>query len=125
MAYVDSSILVAIMLREGRSAGLIDWLNRFDRLIGSNLVEAEVKSARRRENFGSDPAFLNRVGWILPERSLTAEIDEVLTAGYLRGADLWHVASALYFAPEPNEVAFLTLDLRQRDVAETLGFRVN
>jgi hypothetical protein len=47
----------------------------------------------------------------------------VLDAGYLRGADCWHVATALYVSPEPSRLSFLTLDERQRDVARTLGFR--
>ena len=124
MAYVDSSVLVAIMLAEDGSASLNDWLVGYDRLVGSNLVEAEVKSARIREEIESDPAFLFRINWIFADRPLSLEIAKVLGAGYLRGADLWHVATALYFSPEPNEISFLTLDIRQRAVAEALGFRV-
>ena len=45
-----------------------------------------------------------------------------MDAGYLRGADLWHVAAALFVAHEPGSIAFLTLDRRQRAVADTLGF---
>jgi hypothetical protein len=36
------------------------------------------------------------VSWILPDRRLTAEIQRVLDVHPLRGADLWHVATALY-----------------------------
>ena len=46
----------------------------------------------------------------------------MLNAGYLRGADLWHVATALYVTPEPGEISFITLDRRQRNVAMALGF---
>ena len=42
----------------------------------------------------------------------------------LRGADLWHVATALYIFDEPSEVTFLTLDRRQGEVAGALGFQV-
>lgn len=46
-----------------------------------------------------------------------------LKAGHLRGTDLWHVATALYLAEDPTELPFVTLDLRQRQVAANLGFR--
>jgi len=124
VAYVDSSVLVAITFQEERSANLEDWLNGFDRLTCSNLVEAEVKSACARESIELVTAFMNDIVWLFPDRPISPEIVRVLAAGYLRGADLWHVATALYFASEPENVAFLTLDIRQRDVAEALGFRI-
>jgi hypothetical protein len=46
----------------------------------------------------------------------------VLAAGYLRGADLWHLACAAWAAAEPGSTDFLTFDLRQREVARDLGF---
>jgi len=60
--------------------------------------------------------------WVSPDRPLGAEINAVLDAGYLRGADCWHVATALYFATDPSRLAFLTLDARQGEVAKALGF---
>jgi hypothetical protein len=48
----------------------------------------------------------------------------LLDAGYVRGADCWHLATALYLAPDAGDLVFLTLDLRQRAVAKTLGFAV-
>jgi hypothetical protein len=54
---------------------------------------------------------------------LTQEISRVLVAGYLRGADVWHVACALHMSQDPGEVTFLTLDRPQRTVARRLGFR--
>ena len=53
--------------------------------------------------------------------ALTSEISMVVEAGYLRGADLWHLASALYLTPDPKEVTFITLDERQAEVARGLG----
>lgn len=46
----------------------------------------------------------------------------MLEQGYVRGADCWHLATALHLAGEPGRVVFLTLDRRQRDVALRLGF---
>ena len=51
-------------------------------------------------------------------------MEAVLASGYLRGADLWHVAAALYSFPDPRTATFLTLDNRQREVAEALGFQI-
>lgn len=66
---------------------------------------------------------LARIGWILTHRPLSPEMEAALRAGNLRGADLWHVASALYAAPEPGAIAFCTLDRRQAKVAAALGFQ--
>lgn len=96
---------------------------RFDAFFSSNLTEAEVLAAVLREGLPTperDP--FGRLSWILPDRPLTAEIASVLAAGYLRGADLWHVACALYLSPEPGELSFLTLDANQRRIAAKLGF---
>jgi hypothetical protein len=59
---------------------------------------------------------------VLPDRPLGGEIGVVLSAGYLRGADLWHLASALYLAGNPRNLPFITLDERQEVVARKLGF---
>jgi hypothetical protein len=52
------------------------------------------------------------------------EIDRVLAEGYVRGADLWHLACAVYVSGNPEELAFVSLDQRQREVAKALGFSV-
>ena len=62
--------------------------------------------------------------WETFERPLSDEFAIALRIGYLRGADLWHIATALYVARgDPSEVTFLTLDRRQREVAAALGFQ--
>jgi hypothetical protein len=61
---------------------------------------------------------------VFPNRSLSAEIAAVLALGALPGADAWHLACALYVAEDRRDVAFLTLDERQRAVAKRLGFEV-
>jgi len=45
----------------------------------------------------------------------------VLSAGYVRGADLWHLAAALFVDPQ-REIAFITRDDRQKALARTLQF---
>ncbi|MEW5918795.1 MAG: hypothetical protein AB1762_20505, partial [Gemmatimonadota bacterium] len=39
-------------------------------------------------------------------------------------ADCWHLATALYLAPDPAELTFVKLDDAQRRVAKSLGFRL-
>ena len=121
-AYVDSSSLIAIAFNEPGGADVRDRLNGFSRLTSSNLLEAELRVAHMRDGRQVNPALLANVDWILPARPLGPEFEAVLSAGYLRGADLWHLACALYVTPDPGQLAFVTLDQRQREVAATLGF---
>ncbi len=122
VAYVDTSCLVAIAFGERGSTALARRLAGFDELVSANLLEAELRSAFAREGVEPDVALLTTVSWIIPDRPLNAEIEQVLRAGYLRGADCWHLATALYLAGEPAAISFMTLDERQRDVALSLGF---
>jgi len=122
IAYVDTSCLVAVALGERGAAAVERRLARFDRLVSSNLLEAELRAALRREGVEGASRVLSSITWLLPDRPLSAEIAAVLEAGYVRGADCWHLATALYLAPEPSELSFITLDERQRDVAALLGF---
>ena len=122
--YVDSSALVAVAFNEVRAAEVADRLRSYERLYSSNLLEAEVLSACAREELVLDPTYLDRIEWLFPDRTLESEMNAVLATGYLRGADLWHVANALYAFPRATEVGFFTLDERQRAVAAELGFQV-
>ena len=121
-AYVDSSSLIAIAFNEPGGSDVRDRLNGFSRLTSSNLLEAELRVAHMRDGRQLPRALLANIDWILPARPLGPEFEAVLSAGYLRGADLWHLACALYVTPDPGQLAFVTLDQRQREVAATLGF---
>lgn len=122
-AYVDTSCLVALLFNERGSAAMQKKLERCDELFASNLLEAELRSVCDREKVELDENVFASVSWVLPDRPLTDEMRRCLTAGYVRGADLWHLASALYLAELPSELSFITLDERQRVVAAKLGFR--
>ncbi len=121
-AYVDSSCILAIAFGERGAAAMERRLHSFDQLTSSNLLEAEVFAAFAREGLEPDAPVLSPVAWIVPERPLHAEIARVLEAGYVRGADCWHLATALYLADDPAKLSFLTLDTRQAKVAAALGF---
>ncbi len=124
LAYVDTSALVAIAFDEPRAREYARKLDEFERLVSSNLLEAELRAVFQRENMKFRDEIMSRIDWILPNRPLASEFNEVLRRGYLRGADLWHVATALFVAPKPGELSFASLDVRQCNVAGELGFRM-
>lgn len=123
LAYVDTSCLVAIAFGEATAGRLAARLRRFDRLFASNLLEAELRSALLREGIQDrGTTLLSWIIWVYPNRPLTPEFDQVTGIGYLKGADLWHLANALFLAPVGRDLVFLTLDSRQKEVAAKLGF---
>ena len=124
VAYVDTSVLTAIAFDEPGAAAWAGRLDEFTRLVSSNLLEAELRAAFAREETAFPEGALDGIDWILPDRHLAPELAAALEAGYLRGADLWHVANALYATPCPESLSFATLDARQGAVAEALGFPV-
>lgn len=123
-AYADTSAIVTVAFSQPGATEIAQRMNAFDRLTSANLLEAETRAAYARENRQFDTAILSRIDWIHPDRPLSSEFAAILDIGYLRGADLWHLAAALYSFPEPAEITFLTLDNRQRAVAAALGFQV-
>jgi predicted nucleic acid-binding protein len=124
VGYVDTSCLVAVAFAESGYEALVARLDSLDRRVASNLLEAELHAAFRRENVPYDGALTARLSWVLPDRPLSAEIKVVLEAGQVRGADAWHLACALYLSPDPRELDFLTMDKRQATVAAAMGFTV-
>lgn len=122
IAYVDTSFLVAIVFNEPGAARLALRLQNFEERVSSNLLEAELRSALMRQSTAGGNEALSGIGWIHPDRPLTGEFSRVLAAGHVKGADLWHLACALFFADTPGEITFLTLDARQKEVARKLGF---
>lgn len=123
VAYVDTSVMIAIAFGEDGADALANRLNGFSRVVSSTLLEAELRAACSREGRPVPTDLLDRIGWILTNRPLTDEIKTALDAGYLRGADLWHVATALYAAPEPGAISFITLNDSQARVAAALNLR--
>lgn len=123
-AYVDSSCLVAVAFGEPGYERIVERLRSLDQAFTSNLAEAELRSAHLREGVEPDPELIGRLSWVLPDRPIGDEISRVLATGYLRGADVWHLATALYLVTDPHELSFLTIDQRQAAVATALGFPV-
>lgn len=125
LAYVDSSCLVAIALGEPGAQEMAERLGGFGRLLSSNLLEAELRSALSRERVEEDCApLLSWIGWVHPDRPLTREYRVILDRGHARGADLWHLACALFLKARLGELAFVTLDRRQRELAGAVSLSV-
>jgi predicted nucleic acid-binding protein len=123
-AFVDSSVLLAIALNEPGMAAVEHRLRSYTPVFSNDLIDAEVLAAFRRDGRELAVETLAPLRRVAVTRSLRPEIERVLAAGYVRGADCLHLATALYLTPDPAELTFLTLDERQRAVAEALGFAV-
>ena len=122
VAYVDTSAIIAVEFNEPGGHKVLERLDDFTTLMSSNLLEAEVRSVYKRDGRTFTEDVLSNIDWIIPDSPLSEELDITSQSGYLRGADLWHIATALYMFDEPSEVTFLTLDHRQGEVAAALGF---
>ncbi len=120
-AYVDTSCLVALAFGAPAASDLAARLAPLT-LYSSNLLEAELRAACEREGRRPDPDLLGAIAWVLPARPLANEIARVLRAGATSGRDTWHLACALYLAERPQDIAFMTLDARQAELAAKLGF---
>ena len=88
------------------------------------LLEAEFCSALAGEGFAHARKWLEGISWVYPDRPSTKEFNKILDAGHLKGADLWHVATALYVSPNPRDLAIITLDIDMKSLTSSLGFIV-
>ena len=124
--YVDTSALVAVLFDEPGAAKVKRALRAATQVFAANLLEAELRSAAARERVDAVAvdAVLAGLSWVCPSRSLGSECANILRVGYLRGADLWHLACASYLSQVLAPVAILTLDDRQREVAVAAGLRL-
>ena len=121
--YVDTSVLVAVAFGEPAGAAIVRKLRRMDVLFGATLVESEFLAAAAREGvLDNARSMLDAVRFVHPPRRLTTEAELVLRHARLRGADLHHLATALFLFPRPSAGFFLTLDAAQGEAAATIGF---
>lgn len=124
LAYVDTSSLVAIALGEPGGEALARRLSGFDRLLTSNLTEAELRAAFHREEVEKAAGFLDALTWFFPDRPLTAEYKRVLEHGPQNGADLFHLACALFLHESlDGELIFVSSDRGQSKTARRLGLQ--
>ena len=121
-AYVDSSLIIATLFQDGPARSIKKlWLSA-DRFVSSYLLEVEVLSAATRERFALElvEPELRKIGYVRTH-SLATESKVILGKGYLRGADLYHVATALWIQNKHTGLKFLSLDEKQLVVARKVG----
>ena len=123
-AYIDASAIIAVEFNEPGGPQALQRQAQFDRLVSSVLLEAEVRAKFARERVEFRPELLARIEWLYPVQPLALEMEAALNAGYLRGGDLLHIATAFhFFQASARQLTFLTLDNQQRAVAAALGFQ--
>ncbi len=124
LAYVDSSALVAILFDEPTRDAYLRRFRMQTQLLSTSLTRAELCSAALREGKPLEAAerLLQRFEIFVPPDDLADECREALTHGFLRGADLWHVASAMRIAGKHRKrLIFCTGDLDQGRIARATG----
>ncbi len=126
VCYVDASVIVAMFLGERVPRTIKASLDSADEVLSSNLLEAEVFATAKREKIDLVEArpFVAPISLFTPDRKLASELERVFAVGYCRGADAYHLACALYIAPQPEDLVFLTLDAKQQVLAKRIGFTV-
>jgi predicted nucleic acid-binding protein len=126
--YIDTSLLVALHFGQAEARRAARILRSLDVAISVNLVVPEILAVLRREGRPLDEAdrLLARISIFSPTEPLRLQCEEALSAGALRGADLWHVAAALAIAgpKHRHELQFATFDIQQQDIARHLGFSI-
>jgi hypothetical protein len=122
-AYIDTSLLIGLRFQKSAPA-TIRKIRQYE-LFSSELLIAEVLAFGKRESIEQGLLWkaFKGLSWVIPESSISEECRRVVQCGYVRGDDLWHLACACYLSPAAGELAFLTLDERQRDLATQLGFK--
>ena len=122
IAYIDTSCLVAIAFGEAGATKVASRLERMDRLFGpicSRQSCGRRLLAKSSRLTGRTTLEYHRV---YPNRPLSGEFERVMVEGYVKGADLWHLACALFLAPEPKDSRSSRSTKRQEEVARRLGF---
>src|SRR5574339_736969 len=118
IAYVDSSALLKLVVRERETSALESYVLQCDGLVASRLAELECRRAARR---ASHPRLLKRVDEVLDAVYLVditrAILDNAaaVTPWLLRSLDAIHLATALSI--EEPQLEVVTYDARFGDAA--------
>lgn len=125
--YLDTSVLVALFFNDSeQNSRFSKLLKEADEVVSSVLIEAEFMSVLHREKANLDEGlrFLRQISLVVPDRSLSKELEIVFSKAYVRGADAFHIACALYLDPTALELKFLTADKQQESAARAIGFQI-
>ena len=125
VAYLDTSAVVKLLVREVETAALRRWLRRRPRRVASTLLHVELLRAAKRAGV---PALIAEARRLLGGITLVS-IDSAilhraaeLDPGTLRTLDAVHLATALTLGSDL--AAVVTYDQRMADGARMLGLTV-
>jgi predicted nucleic acid-binding protein len=125
VAYLDTSAVVKLLVREGETAALRRWLRRRPRRVASALLSVELLRAARR---AGEPRLVVEARRLLTGITLigvdNAVLDRAgdLEPGQLRTLDAIHLATALSLGAELDAV--VTYDRRMADAAALVGLAI-
>jgi uncharacterized protein len=126
IAYLDTSALAKLVVRERESAALLAALAQWPQLVTSALAEVELLRAVRRG--GATAAVVRRAREVLAQVHLlaidaaTRQVAALLEPPSLRSLDAIHLASAMALGPEL--AAFVGYDRRLLEAAAASGLTV-
>ncbi len=125
VAYLDTSAVVKLLVREAETAPLRRWLRTRPRRVASALLGVELLRAARRAEI---PRLLVEARRLLGGITLVGihagvlDLAAELEPGHLRTLDAIHLATALSLGVELSAV--VTYDRRMADAAAALGLPV-
>lgn len=129
--YWDASAILSVLFRDAHTRKALAVVRRRSLQLVSTLAYAEVIAVVRRLENSRDLTTADATAardalrggpWrallLQPDRKL---VDEVARAASLRGADLWHLATASTLAREVPELRVITFDDRLHAAAVSAG----
>lgn len=125
--YIDSSVIVALLLKERSSKEIRSFLSKYSDFYSSSLLEAEVYASAKREKVKLELAtsLISPISLIYQERSLKLEYELIFSMGYSRGADAFHIATCLSLDPSKSYFTFFTLDENQAQLAKKIELKTH
>jgi len=124
IAYVDTSALGRLLLREPSCAAILDTLAAYDRRAASGLARVELcRLALRTDRLGDANRLLSGVALIPVDTDVLAAA-ETLSPAAVATLDAIHLVTALRLADADRLDALLTYDRRLADGAREHGITV-
>lgn len=120
-SYIDSSAAVKLLVEEPESSALVRWLDGHPEIVGTLLLETEVRRAARRMGVSQSSVTEMLAGITLHDVTPgTFRQAGALPGDHLRSLDALHLAAALRLGCR----TVVTYDAHMAEAARELGFDV-